>query len=123
MTQKTIELRKNHLRDEFNCGNKVLDEYLKKQANQDVRKKLARCFVVTDEPNSFRVIGYYTLSAASVPRKLIPYDLEKKFPDAYVTIPAILLGRLARDVAFANQRLGEELLIDALYRSSLLQKS
>ena len=116
---QTVPLSKHHLRDNFSCGQAVLDDYIKRQANQDIRKKLAMCFVLADQSQAHRVKCYYTLSNASLSRDLIPVELEKRFPKAYKTIPTTLLGRLARDVSYAKQGLGEILLIDALYRSYL----
>ncbi len=122
MELQTVVLAKHHIREEFSCGHEILDEYLKKQANQDIRKRLAMCFILSDEPKDNRVKGYYTLSNSSIPREYIPDDLQRRFPQAYKVIPATLLGRLARDRNFTKQGLGEKLLIDALYRSYLASR-
>jgi len=122
MELHTVSLAKHHIRKEFDCGQVVLDEYLKKQANQDIRKRIAMCFIISDEPEDNRVKGYYTLSNTSIPRDLIPDDLQRRFPHAYKSIPATLLGRLARDRNFTKQGIGEKLLIDALYRSYLASR-
>lgn len=122
MELHTVSLAKHHIREEFSCGQEVLDAYLKKQANQDIRKRLAMCFILSDEPKDNRVKGYYTLSNTSIPREFIPDDLQRRFPKAYKVIPATLLGRLARDRNFTKQGLGEKLLIDALYRSYLASR-
>ncbi len=123
MELQTVSLNSSHYRDEFECGQVALDEYLKKQANQDIKKKISACFVITENEKSLeKVKGYYTLSSASISRALIPSNLEKKFPKAYDTIPATLLGRLARDKSLIGTGQGEKLLIDALYRSHLASK-
>lgn len=120
MELQTVGLQKSHYRDDFDCGQEVLDEYLKKQANQDIKKKLAVCFVLTEnEDSKDRVKGYYTLSNTGIPRELIPDKFQKKFPKSYNTIPATLLGRLARDRSCRGKGMGEKLLIDALFRSFL----
>lgn len=120
MELETVSLNSTHYREEFDCGHLVLDEYLKKQANQDIKKKLSACFVLTaNEDKLDKVKGYYTLSNTSISRDLIPEDLQKKFPKSYDTIPATLLGRLARDKSVAGQNKGEKLLMDALHRSHL----
>jgi hypothetical protein len=123
MELQTVSLQSSHYRDDFECGQLLLDEYLKKQANQDVKKKVSACFVLTqNEKSQAKVTGYYTLSSTSIPRDLIPSILEKKFPKAYKVIPATLLGRLARDKSVIGTGQGERLLIDALYRSHLASK-
>jgi predicted GNAT family N-acyltransferase len=59
--------------------------------------------------------GYYTLSQYSVESNTKPDEIKKKLT-RYPSIPATLIGRLARDVTFKGQRLGELLLMDALER-------
>lgn len=120
MKFQTESLQSKHYREDFDCGQKALDDYLKKQANQDIRKRLSACFVITENEKSInKVKGYYTLSNTSISRDLIPEKLQKKFPRKYNAIPATLLGRLARDKSVIGQGKGEELLMDALYRSFL----
>lgn len=118
----TENLSKQHLRDQFDCGIESLNRYIKHQANQDIRKRLAMFFVLTNKPKDYSIKGYYTLSNSSITRTYIPEKLQKKFPKAYKTIPTTLLGRLARDQKYVNEGIGEQLLIDALYRSYLASK-
>jgi len=123
MVLQTESLKSSHIRDDFDCGQKALDDYLKKQANQDIKKRLSACFVLTENKEStLTVKGYYTLSNTSISKDLIPEKLRKKFPRSYDTIPATLLGRLARDKSVIGQGKGEDLLMDALYRSYLASK-
>lgn len=103
-----------HNRQSFECEEKSLTDYLHKQASQDVKKKLAACFVAIDE--SKNVMGYYTLSSESLGRELIPEKFLKKVPRNY-NAPVILLGRLARDKKAKGTGLGEHLLLDALFRA------
>ena len=115
MSQQTGPLESKHNRSDFNCGVPQLDNYLKKQANQDVKKGLSICFVLTDDKQ--RVIGYHTLSNYSIDRTYLPDQITKKFPQSYDQIPATLLGRLAIDTSYKGKGLGERLLLDALKRS------
>lgn len=107
-------LGKTHKRKNFTCEESSLTEYIRKQVSQDIRKRLATCFVVVD--NDQNVIGYYTLTSESLGRELIPYKYLKQIPENY-NAPVILLGRLARDITTKGTGLGEYLLLDALYRS------
>lgn len=102
-----------HDRASFSCGVEILDAYLKKQAGQDLKKRVAVTFVLT--PNGTTVAGYYTLSQYSVQLDEIP-AVVKKLPK-YPTVPATLFGRLAVSSAFRGQGHGAVLLMDALYRT------
>ncbi len=106
-------LNSKHIRSHFICGNEGLDRYLKKQASQDIKRKLAKVFVAC-ESGSSNVVGYYTLSAASFNRNKFPVERLKKLP--YTDIPAVLIGRLAVDQIWQGKKLGEYLLVDACRR-------
>ena len=114
-------LNKSHNRTHFDCGKESLNIYLKHQASQDIKKKLAVCFVLIDKSDI--VIGYYTLSNSSIPQKDIPIEFSRKFPKSYTSISVTLLGRLAIDKSVLGQGLGEYLLMDALKESYTVSKN
>lgn len=114
-----VILDKSHNRKAFHCEEPQLDHYIQKQVSQDIRKKLAICFVATDPGNN--VIGYYTLSSQSLGREQIPEKFIKAVPSNY-NAPVILLGRLARDLTTKGTGLGEHLLMDALFRAFTLSE-
>lgn len=105
-------LSKSHDRVAFASGNDRIDQYFRSAVSQDVRRNYASCFVAVEVATGL-VAGFYTLSAASVPLTDIPGDLARKLP-RYPTVPAVLIGWLARHSAFAGQGLGGALLIDAI---------
>ena len=111
----TLPLDSKHEVSEFTCGNIYLDNYIQKQAKQDIKRKLSACFILCDEEN--KVKGFYTLSNAGIPRELIPEEISKKLPKAYRSLPVTLLGRLAISKKNRGEGLGKLLLIDALKRS------
>jgi len=115
MTYITSPLSSFHKKKEFNCGKDILDKYLHKQANQDIKRKISVCFVLSDEDNNVK--GYYTLSNDSIPQEQLPEKIRKKMPKSYANLPTTLLGRLAVDVNYKRQGIGELLLLDALKRS------
>ncbi|TAN64343.1 GNAT family N-acetyltransferase [bacterium] len=104
----------------FSCGNDALDRYLREQASQDVKKRVATIFVLT-EASGNTVIGYYTLAAGNVDLGEWPEALKKKLP-LYPVVPVTLLGRLAVDKKHHGRKLGEYLLMDALWRCSTVAK-
>ncbi len=114
-------LDKKHNRNCFDCGKELLNNYLKNQAGQDVKRKLSACFVLAEhETNCIK--GYYTLSNSSIPLNCFPDKIRKKLPRSYKSIPATLLGRLAINKDFKGKGLGKVLLIDALRRSCEISK-
>ncbi len=114
MELKTQKLDKKHKKEDFNCGQSILDNYLKRQANQDKRRDLSACFVLPDENNE--VIGYYTLSTNSIKRDEFDEELIKKLPPSYKELPTILLGRLAVDKKHQGKKIGEFLLMEAFQK-------
>ena len=105
-----------HDRAAFSCGQERLDVYLKQQASQDVRKRVAAVYVLT--PDGKTVARYYTLSQYSVHAGELPEELARKLRlPKYDKLPATLLGRLARDQQFRGYGLGEILLMGALKRA------
>lgn len=113
MSYLTTLLANTHEKDKFSCGKAMLDDYLHKQAKQDVKRKLSACFVLSNDDKEIK--GYYTLSNSSIPRSQLPESIIRKLPP-YKDIPVTLLGRLAIDNKFQRQKLGKDLLIDALKR-------
>lgn len=108
-------LASHHDRAAFSCGEPSLDAYIHRQAGQDMKRDLAVCYVLCPHDSS-TIIGYYTLSAASVELTSLPPELAKK-SGRYHVVPAVLLGRLAVDSRFAGQGMGAILLLHALRRA------
>jgi GNAT superfamily N-acetyltransferase len=104
-----------HDRSALACGVEPLDRYLREQAGQDARRRVAAPFVLR-EGDSKVVLGYYTLSALSVDVGAWPPEVAKNLP-RYPVVPATLLGRLAVDGRLRGKGMGEYLLMDALRRA------
>jgi ribosomal protein S18 acetylase RimI-like enzyme len=108
-------LSDRHDRTAFHCGEDALDRYFREQATQDIRRRVANCFVAVEAATG-RVAGYYTLSAASVPLVDLPPDESKRLP-RYPALPAARIGRLAVDSGFQGLGLGAALLANAARRT------
>ena len=106
---------RRHIRSDFCCGRDSLDNYIRKQASQDIKRRIATVFVLIDDPET-SVLAYYTLSAYPVDVSVLNEDLAKRLP-RYPLLPATLLGRLAVDNSQQGKRFGELMLIDALHKS------
>lgn len=103
-----------HDRAGFRSGSEPLDRYLQEQVTQDIRRRVAACFVALADKQ--RIAGYYTLASASLRLADLPPGIGKKLP-RYPTVPAVRMGRLAVDQAFIGKGLGGALLADALDRA------
>lgn len=110
----TIEpLGPGHDRSAFSCGEPALDAYLRRQASQDMRRRVAQVFVALgDEPG--KIAGYYSLNAASFDKGELPPETARRLP--HYPVPAAVLGRLAIDQGYQGRGLGELLLMDAIHR-------
>ena len=110
----TVEpLGPHHDRASFSCGEPSLDRYIRRQASQDARRRVARVFVAPGDASG-RIAGYYTLSAASFEKDNLPADLARRLP--HYPVPAAVIGRLAVDLRSQGSGLGETLLLDAIHR-------
>ena len=98
----------------FGCGVSALDDYLEQQASQDVRGNVARVFVAVPR-GTYTIAGYDTLSSLSISLDEMREDLARRLP-RYPELPAALIGRLARDMRYRGQGVGEILLADAIRR-------
>ena len=107
-------LNDTHDRAAFVSGVEPLDRYLRTQAGQDVRKRVASCFVLTEDRTN--PLGFYTLAATSIALTDLPAEAAKKLP-RYPIVPATLMGRLAVDHRMRGRRLGELMLMDAFSRA------
>lgn len=61
-----LPIEKKYKKDSFDCGYRVLNEYLKKYARQNHQKGIAKTFVALLESDGIKVDGYYTLSASII---------------------------------------------------------
>lgn len=104
-----------HDRTAFCSGSSPLDRYFLEQVTQDVRRRVAACFVALTSDQ--HIAGYYTLASASLVLAELPTSIGKKLP-RYPTVPAVRMGRLAVDQTFKGQGLGGALLADALDRAA-----
>jgi GNAT superfamily N-acetyltransferase len=103
-----------HDRSRFVSGSPPLDRYLREQASQDIKRRIAVCFVAVDLVSQ-DVVGFYTLTATGIALDALAPELIKKLP-RYPLVPAALLGRLAIAASSQGKGLGAALLADALLR-------
>jgi len=115
LNQFRIEpLADSHDRGSFTCGVNALDTYFRQQIKQDVARRIASAFVLTQDGRE--VAGFYTLSSLSLLGAELPEQLAKKLPSR-TPIGVTLLGRIAVGEKFKGKQLGRLLLLHALGRA------
>lgn len=109
--------RKEHDRDNFDCQNETLNNFLKLQAAQSQDKNTCVTYVAVELGSTYPKIiyGYYSISATSLHLDICPDVKEKKYlsKSSYL-IPAIKLARLARNKLYTQPGFGEYILLEAL---------
>jgi GNAT superfamily N-acetyltransferase len=105
-------LSASHRLDEFECGEAVLDDWLKRRALANQATGASRTFVVTDEGG--RVCGYYAMAAGAVSNQLATSRVRRNMPDP---VRVMVLARLAVDRRAQGLHLGASLLQDAVNRA------
>ena len=104
-------IQTSHDTSRFDCGNPLLNDWLKRRALANHVGGATRCYVVT-EVNA--VVAYYALSAGAVAASQATGNVKRNMPDP---IPVLVLARLAIDQRCQAQGLGKALLKDAVQRA------
>ena len=112
MTWRFVDFEKKYDRSKFDCGEPILDNYLKIQMSPDFTRKANVPVLAVNQQDE--VIGYYTLSNGSVDFVNFPASLKSKI--APYPVPIARIGRLAVDNSTKGQGLGKELLFHAIDR-------
>ena len=104
-------LRPDHSIEGFDCGDSALNSWLASTARHNQTENSSRTWVVTDGE---RVIAFYASSTAVILRSAATKRSARNQPDP---LPAVLLGRLAVDLAHQRQGLGAALLKHFILKS------
>src|SRR5258708_26892772 len=89
-------LARQHDRATFSCGAQSLDNYLKTQASQDMRRKANAVFVLVGADVPTRIVGYFTLCASTLSHDTVPEAARKHIP-RYPLVSTTLIRPLAVD--------------------------
>ena len=111
-------LAASHRLDDFECGEAVLDDWLKRRALANQASGASRTFVVTDEGGHVR--GYYAMAAGAVSHQLATSGVRRNMPDP---VPVMVLARLAVDRRAQGLHLGAALLQDAVSRAVAVSRN
>jgi GNAT superfamily N-acetyltransferase len=106
-------LTHSHSLDPFNSGEPILDEWLKRRALSNLESGASRTYVIC--PNSTQtVIGFFNLSMGQILASEVAGSMRRNMPNK---IPAVVLGRLAIDLAWQGKGVGRALLAEVMRRS------
>ncbi|HEB63683.1 MAG TPA: GNAT family N-acetyltransferase [Gammaproteobacteria bacterium] len=111
-------ITKHHDRTAFDCGDDALNQFLHRHARQSHNKGGAKTFLAVDDTDSKRVLGFYSLSPASIAYKRTPEVTKRGL--AHHEVPVFRLGRLAIDRSVQRAGLGGQLLLAAGRRCLLV---
>ena len=100
---------RRHDREQFDSGEPVLDEWLRRYAGQNRRRDTAATWVIADANNV--VVAYASIAMTGIDRSAAPETLAKGAPDP---VPALLLGRLAVDRRYSRLGIGTTLVAHVL---------
>ncbi len=107
-------LSKSHHRDDFDCGNAVLNHFLQKIARQHNEKGLSKTFVLIDTAHPNDIIAYMSMVVCEMLAQDIPHQWVNKYPRR---IPAAKLVELAVTKDKQRKGFGAILLVDAMQKT------
>lgn len=106
-----MPLSRAHDRKAFDCGEPALNEYLQKYARQNHESGGAKTFVAVEAGAPTVILGYYTLSPASIDYAGTPPVLRRGL--GRYEVPVYRLARLAVATTLQGRGLGGGLLLAA----------
>lgn len=111
------KIRRGHDRSDVDCGEKSLNEYIRRYARQNDEKGIGATYVAVREGED-AVLAFYTISSGQIAPENLPDEERKGMP--HYPVPVIRLGRLGVDKAAAGEGLGGHMLVDALRRAAAI---
>jgi len=104
-------ISKKHDRDAFYCGEQALNEFLRRHARKSHDLGGAKTFLAIDDGDDKTILGFYSLSHASVEYARTPEIVKRGL--ARHDVPGFRLARLAVDRKLQGQGIGGQLLLAA----------
>lgn len=103
-------LQRNHPRSAFDCGQSIVNDWLRTEAFQNQEKRLSATKVLLDQEGG--IAGFFTLATGQVDFGDLPSEFARKLPRR--ALPVAVLAWLGVSKARQGQKLGEQLLAQAL---------
>ncbi len=108
-------IARRHDRKAFDCGDAELNEFLQRHARLNHERGGAKTYCAITDGDAHRVLGFYSLSPASLLYNRTPEVVKRGL--ARHDVPVFRLGRLAVSQSVQGQGLGGQLLLAAGRRS------
>ena len=105
------KLSSTHNLLDFDSGEPVLDDWLRRRAFHNEASGASRTYVICLRKT---VVGYYALAVGAVAHAEVAGWVRRNMPDP---LPVMVLGRLAVDKSFQRRGIGKGLLRDAVLRT------
>jgi len=105
------KLSPDHDLSHFQCGERTLEDWLRRRALPNEESGASRTYVLCFEN---RVLGYYALAVGTVTHAEAPGRVRRNMPDP---VPVMVIGRLAIDRSKQGRSIGPALLRDAVLRT------
>jgi GNAT superfamily N-acetyltransferase len=102
---------RDHDRKAFDCGSPELNDYLRRHARQNHEGGGSKTFVAVSAGAPGTILGYYSISPASIAFAKVPADLTRGLGRYEVAV--FRLARLAVAISMQGQGLGGDLLLAA----------
>jgi len=101
----------------FDCGNDMINRFLKKNLKKRVKKNLSRAYVILD--NNEKFVAFYTLDSFSIAKDDFK-NIEK--PSLPPLVPVIKLGMLGVDKKYQGKGFGKRVLKSAITKTLEVSK-
>ena len=108
-------LTAGHRRDEFDCGEPALNDFLRRYPRQQAERDFSRTYVAVANDGE-RILGFHAVSTGAIDFRNWPPGLRlPRYP-----VPVARIGRLAVDVSAQGSGVGAALLDHALRLSATM---
>jgi GNAT superfamily N-acetyltransferase len=104
-------ISKKHDREAFDCGDEALNEFLRRYARKNHELGGAKTFLAMEDGGNKFILGFYSLSPASVGYARTPEIARRGL--ARHDVPGFRLARLAVDRRWQSRGIGGQLLLAA----------
>ena len=107
-------IARSHRRQEFDCGNAEMNQFLQRYARQSHDQHAAKTFCAIADQDPGLVLGFYTVAPSAVAHDDAPAAMTRGL--ARHEVAGFKLARIATDLRFTGQGLGGQLLAAAALR-------
>ncbi len=99
----------------FDCGNNMINSFVHKSLKKRVKRHLSQAYVLLDQEENDRFVGFYTLDTFSIVRE--SFESENKPAGLPPIVPVVKLSMLGIDKQLQGQGIGKRVLRDTLLKT------